>query len=83
MRAFRLESIQNLHVAELNVLVILIDRLGTESKRLDYAELAEELGYSRNTIKYNIDKLAEAGLISKAGGKLTVVQDIFVEMPTG
>ena len=60
MRAIRLESIQNLHVAELNVLVILIDRLGTESKRLDYAELAEELGYSRNTIKYNIDKLAEA-----------------------
>ena len=46
-------------------------------------DVAEELGYSRNTIKYNIDKLAEAGLISKAGGKLTVVQDIFVEMPTG
>ena len=83
MRAIRLESIQNLHVAELNVLVILIDRLGTESKRLDYAELAEELGYSRNTIKYNIAKLAEAGLISTAGGKLTVLQDIFVEMPTG
>lgn len=83
MRAIRLESMQNLHVAELNVLVILIDRLGTESKRLDYAELAEELGYSRNTIKYNIDKLVEAGLISKAGRKLTVIQDIFVEMPTG
>jgi len=83
MRAIRWESIQKLHNAELNVLVYLIDRLGSEGKRIDYGDLADEMGYARNTIKYNIDKLVEAGLISKEGGKLSVVEDIFVETYTG
>ena len=51
MRAIRMEAIEKLHVAEINILVMLADRLGTEEKRLDYKELAEELGLSRNTVK--------------------------------
>lgn len=79
MRAICMEAIEKLHVAEINILVMLADRLGTEEKRLDYKELAEELGLSRNTVKYNVEKLVEAGLVIKRGGKLSVAEDIFSE----
>lgn len=79
MKAIRMEAIEKLHVAEINVLVMLVERLGTEEKRLDYKELAEDLGLSRNTVKYNIEKLIEAGLVAKKGGKLSVIEDIFSE----
>ena len=79
MRAIRMEAIEKLHVAEINVLVMLVERLGTEEKRLDYKELAEDLRLSRNTVKYNIEKLIEAGLVAKKGGKLSVIEDIFSE----
>ena len=73
------EAIEKLHVAEINILVMLVDRLGAEEKRLDYKELAEDLGLSRNTVKYNVEKLIDAGLIAKRGGKLSVKEDIYSE----
>ncbi len=79
MRAIRMEAIEKLHVAEINILVMLVDRLGAEEKRLDYKELAEDLGLSRNTVKYNVEKLIDAGLIAKRGGKLSVKEDIYSE----
>ena len=32
-----------------------------------------------NTVKYNVEKLVEAGLVIKRGGKLSVAEDIFSE----
>lgn len=81
MRAIKMEAIAKLHVAEINILVLLAERLGTDSKRIDYREFAEELGLSRNAVKYNVDKLISAGLVHVIGGKLSIAEEIFSELP--
>ncbi len=83
MRAIRFEKIAQLKITEFEILVLLVDELKQDSKRVDYVKLAEMVGCSRNTVKNNVEKLVDAGLIGKADGKLSVLSDIFVELPAG
>lgn len=83
MRAIRFEKIAQLKITEFEILVLLVDELKQDTKRVDYAKLAEKVGCSRNTVKNNVEKLVEAGFIGKADGKLSVLSDIFVELPAG
>ena len=49
---------------------ILEEELARGAKRLDYNELAKRLDCARSTIRYNVGKLMDAGVIGIRGGRL-------------
>lgn len=80
MKAINKSALAKLNNPETNVLLLLVDRLGTRCERIDYGSLAEELGITRNAFKYHIDKLKRARIVIVAGDKMKLSDGIIIEI---
>ena len=68
------EGMDGLTVRRLKVLQAIQKKLGDSTARVDYYEIAKEVGMSRNGVKYAVDALLKAKLLGVCNGKLFVAK---------
>lgn len=70
--AIRIARIHRLDETSLRVLEKLHEELGQEAGRVSYTKIANELGYTRNAVKYAIERMIQRGTVECKDGKLSV-----------
>lgn len=68
------EGMDGLTVRRLKVFKAIQKKLGDTTARVDYDEIAKEVGMSRNGVKYAVGGLLKAKLLGVSNGKLFVVK---------
>ena len=74
--AVRLDKIRRLTETSIDVLRKLAEKLGAESGRVEYGDIAKELKIGRSSVKYAVDQMIKDGTVQLVGGELSVRESI-------
>ena len=70
--AIRLDKIGRLNETSLDILKIIIEKIGAGTGRVDYGEIAERLHIGRSSVKYSVDQMIRFGTIKIVNRELSV-----------
>lgn len=81
MQAINLQDLGKFKALEINVFQKAVEQLGAGNfARLDYIEIARELGTSRESVSNNVNRLVADGLLISHGKKgFSVCEGILIE----
>lgn len=74
--AVRLDKIRRLNETSIEVLKIIIEKIGAGTGRVDYGEIAERLHVGRSSVKYAIDQMIRYGTLQIVNRELCVRDSI-------
>ncbi len=74
--AVRLDKIRRLNETSIEVLKIIIEKIGAGTGRVDYGEIAERLQIGRSSVKYAVDQMLRYGTVQIVDRELCVRDSI-------
>lgn len=74
--AIRLDKIGRLNETSIEILKIIIEKIGAGTGRVDYGEIAERLNVGRSSVKYAIEQMVRFGTIKIINRELSVRESV-------